>query len=191
MKRRIPMALLVVGAVGFYACSDGPAAVDDAEVGPFPFFDIACRRPGDALPAADGAVDCDALLQPADWVLAAGNPFKVAEGAEPVSISHGVFSTRTRLDAKRRVREFPYHGDVLVIDAATSNPGSPGSALVIALAVMLRLPAFRPCVQYADAPNPRPRGRFQAHPRGGVLLSDLAGLPSEWMRALLRPRPSR
>ena len=122
------LALLQLGP----AAEEGaePAAVDDAEVGPFPFFDIACRRPGDALPAADGAVDCDALLQPADWVLAAGNPFKVAEGAEPVSISHGVFSTRTRLDAKRRVREFPYHGDVLVIDAVTSNPGSPGSALV-------------------------------------------------------------
>ena len=29
MKRRIPMALLLVGAVGFYACSDGPVAVDD------------------------------------------------------------------------------------------------------------------------------------------------------------------
>ncbi len=29
MKRRIPMALLVVGVVGFYACSDGPVAVND------------------------------------------------------------------------------------------------------------------------------------------------------------------
>ncbi|MCH7720764.1 MAG: serine protease [Planctomycetes bacterium] len=65
-----------------------------------------------------------------DWVFAAGNPFRVAVGDEPVSISMGVISTRTRLRATRRKREFPYYGDVLVIDASTSNPGSPGGALV-------------------------------------------------------------
>ena len=47
MKRRIPMALLVVGAVGFYACSDGPAAVDD--VGN-PLF----RGPPATLPSITG-----------------------------------------------------------------------------------------------------------------------------------------
>ncbi|MCH7701971.1 MAG: serine protease [Planctomycetes bacterium] len=65
-----------------------------------------------------------------DWVFAAGNPFRVAVGDEPVSISMGVVSTRTRLRATRRKREFPYYGDVLVVDASTSNPGSPGGALV-------------------------------------------------------------
>ncbi len=69
-------------------------------------------------------------LSPGDWVLAAGNPFKVADGAEPVSVAHGVFSVRTKLDAMRRVTDFPYGGDVLVIDAITSNPGAPGSAMV-------------------------------------------------------------
>ena len=83
-------------------------------VGPLPFFDIHREAP----------------LSPGDWVLAAGNAFKVADGAEPVSIAHGVFSTRTRLDARRRKVAFPYQGDVLVIDAITSNPGAPGSALV-------------------------------------------------------------
>ena len=79
-----------------------------------PFFDLARR------------VD----MTPGDWVLAAGNPFKVASGAEPVSIAHGVFSTCTHLDATRRVKDFPYYGEVLVIDAVTSNPGAPGGALV-------------------------------------------------------------
>ncbi len=70
------------------------------------------------------------VLRPGDWVLAAGNPFKVAEGAERVSVTAGVFSTRTRLDAKRKVRDFPYRGEVLVIDTITSNPGAPGGPLV-------------------------------------------------------------
>ena len=69
-------------------------------------------------------------LQRGDWIIAAGNPFRVANGAEPVSIAHGVFCLRTRLDAKRRLRDFPYHGEVLVIDAITSNPGAPGSVVV-------------------------------------------------------------
>jgi serine protease Do len=69
-------------------------------------------------------------LIPGDWVIAAGNPFKVAEGTEPISVTVGVFSTRTKLDARRKTRPFPYHGDVLVIDAITSNPGAPGGPLV-------------------------------------------------------------
>lgn len=84
------------------------------------------------LPFVDLGLDLDveAELRPGDWVIAAGNAFKVADGPEPVSIAHGIFSTRTRLDARRRVNDFPYRGDVLVIDAVTSNPGGPGSALV-------------------------------------------------------------
>ncbi len=80
------------------------------------------------LPFFDLSVEAE--LRPGDWVLAAGNPFKVAQGAEPVSVVHGVFSARTRLDARRRLKDFPYRGDVLVIDAITSNPGAPGGALV-------------------------------------------------------------
>lgn len=95
--------------------STGPdASGETSQVGLFPFYDLAE----------------DVRLIPGDWVLAAGNAFKVADGAEPVSIAHGVFSARTRLDARRRLRDFPYHGDVLVVDAITSNPGAPGSALV-------------------------------------------------------------
>lgn len=83
-------------------------------VGPFPFFDLTA----------------EVALKPGDWVIAAGNAFKVADGAERMSIAHGVYSVTTRLDARRRVRDFPYQGECLVIDAITSNPGGPGSALV-------------------------------------------------------------
>ena len=69
-------------------------------------------------------------LFPGEWVIAAGNPFKVAEGLEKVSVTRGVFSTRTDLDAKRKARDFPYQGEVLVIDAITSTPGTPGGPLV-------------------------------------------------------------
>lgn len=91
----------------------GPAAVDGSTES-FQFFDLSH----------------ESTLLPGDWIVAAGNPFKIADGAEPVSINHGVFSVETRLDARRRVRDFPYHGRVLVIDAITSNPGAPGAALV-------------------------------------------------------------
>jgi serine protease Do len=93
---------------------------------PFPFFNLPCA----ASSAGEAPSSPCPELQVGDWVVAAGNPFKVADGAEPVSIAHGIFSARTRLDARRKVKDFPYHGDVLVIDAITSNPGAPGSALV-------------------------------------------------------------
>lgn len=100
-----------------------PNVRQTGSAGPFPYFEIACPRG-----STEGS--CGPQLRPGDWVLAAGNAFKVADGSEPVSITHGVFSARTRLDARRRLRDFPYRGDVLVIDAITSNPGEPGGALV-------------------------------------------------------------
>ncbi len=69
-------------------------------------------------------------LHPGDWVIAGGNPFKVAQGDERISTSVGVFSTRTELDARRKTREFPFRGEILIIDTVTSTPGSPGGALV-------------------------------------------------------------
>ena len=110
--------------------------VDDSSIQPkgtndqgsrlrFPFFETSCTGRSTASKSK-----CGSNLRPGDWVLAAGNAFKVADGTEPVSITHGVFSAKTRLDARRRMRDFPYEGDVLVIDAITSNPGEPGAALV-------------------------------------------------------------
>lgn len=65
-----------------------------------------------------------------DWVLGVSNAFKVADGPEPLSVNLGVVSLRTRLDIKRGTQRLPYEGDVLLIDAITSNPGAPGGALV-------------------------------------------------------------
>ena len=104
---------------------DEPVASSAVSISPFSYFDVPCAAGhGDekSAPCPD--------LKAGDWVVAAGNPFKVADGDEPVSIAHGVFSARTRLDARRKVKDFPYRGDVLAIDAITSNPGGPGSALV-------------------------------------------------------------
>ena len=92
---------------------EGTRTSEEETVGPFPYFDLTQ----------------EVALVPGDWVVAAGNAFKVADGAEPVSLAHGIFSARTRLDARRRLKDFPYHGEILVIDAITSNPGAPGSAL--------------------------------------------------------------
>jgi serine protease Do len=65
-----------------------------------------------------------------DWVLAVSNAFKVADGVEPLSVNLGVASLRTELDAKRQTQDYDYHGDVLLIDAITSNPGAAGGAVV-------------------------------------------------------------
>jgi len=70
------------------------------------------------------------VVRKGDWVLAVSNPFKVADGREPLSVNLGIVSLRTRLEAKRGTQDVPYEGDVLLIDAITSNPGAPGGALV-------------------------------------------------------------
>jgi serine protease Do len=67
-----------------------------------------------------------------DWVLAISNCFKVADGDEPLSVNLGIVSLRTRLEAKRGFSDIPYDGDVLLIDAITSNPGAPGGAVMTA-----------------------------------------------------------
>jgi serine protease Do len=102
--------------------SSGNSAADStaATIGPLAHFDLGCGQGEQPAPGPRAG----------DWVVIAGNPFKVAEGAEPVSIAHGVVSARTRLDARRSVKDFPYHGEVLALDAVTSNPGGPGSAVV-------------------------------------------------------------
>jgi serine protease Do len=65
-----------------------------------------------------------------DWILAVSNLFKVAAGKEELSANLGVISLRTRVDARHRTQDVPYQGDVLLLDAITSNPGAPGGAVV-------------------------------------------------------------
>jgi serine protease Do len=69
-------------------------------------------------------------LRPGDWVIAAGNPFKVAQGIEPVSIAVGVFSSRVRSIARLEREDYEFTGEVLLIDTVTSTPGTAGGAVV-------------------------------------------------------------
>ena len=65
-------------------------------------------------------------LTPGDWLIAAANSFKVADGPEPVSVSLGIFSARIMLDARHRRQDFPYDGPVLLTDIIVTTPGSAG-----------------------------------------------------------------
>ncbi|NOX57551.1 MAG: trypsin-like peptidase domain-containing protein, partial [Planctomycetes bacterium] len=65
-----------------------------------------------------------------ETVYACGNPFKVAARGEDISFSKGVYCGTTKLDATRGTVDFPYRGDVLVIDAITSTPGFSGGGLI-------------------------------------------------------------
>src|SRR5574337_25251 len=65
-----------------------------------------------------------------DELFAAGNPFKVAEGPEPVSIAAGVFSGRATLSARRRTQDVAYAGPILLLDMIVATPGFAGGALV-------------------------------------------------------------
>ncbi len=69
-------------------------------------------------------------VQEGDWVLAVGNPFKVASGYEKMSLNLGVLSLRARLEVKRKSQDVDYRAEALLIDAITGNPGSQGGALV-------------------------------------------------------------
>ncbi|MEX2213615.1 MAG: trypsin-like peptidase domain-containing protein [Phycisphaeraceae bacterium] len=69
-------------------------------------------------------------VQKADWVLSVSNAFKVADRDEPLSVNMGIVSLRTEIDAKKRAQDVELEGDMLIIDAITSNPGAPGGALV-------------------------------------------------------------
>jgi serine protease Do len=71
-------------------------------------------------------------VQKGDWVLAVSNAFKVADGREPLSVNLGIYSLRTRVEAKRGVQDVEYDGDAVLIDAITSNPGAAGGAVVAA-----------------------------------------------------------
>jgi len=67
-----------------------------------------------------------------DWVLAVSNAYNVAGPMEPLAANLGVVSLRAELEARHRRQDVPYEGDVLLVDAITSNPGAQGGALVTA-----------------------------------------------------------
>jgi S1-C subfamily serine protease len=101
------LALLQIEADGM--------AFDGSDGGrPLPFFEL-------------GGSD---HLKAGDWVIAAANPFKVADGPEPISVMVGVFAGRAELAARRHKQDFAYEGPVLITDIIVATPGSAGGALV-------------------------------------------------------------
>lgn len=72
----------------------------------------------------------EGIAKRGDWVLAIGNPYKVATDQEPLSANLGVVSMRADVDTKKKAQDQDIGADILLIDAITSNPGAPGGALV-------------------------------------------------------------
>ena len=77
------------------------------------FFDLSDRSP----------------VEQGDWVVAVSNVFNVAAADEPLSATLGIVSLRAETEARHRTQDVPYAGEMLLIDAITSNPGAPGGAL--------------------------------------------------------------
>jgi serine protease Do len=82
-----------------------------------PYFDLveAARRPH----ASAG-----------DWVMGLSNTFEIALRDEPMSLQRGVVMAYAKLAGRRGVFDFPYTGDVYIVDAITNNPGAAGGALL-------------------------------------------------------------
>lgn len=67
-----------------------------------------------------------------DWVVAICNAFKVADKDEPISATLGIISLRTNMEARLSKRDVAYRGELVLIDAITSNPGAAGGAVITA-----------------------------------------------------------
>lgn len=65
-----------------------------------------------------------------DWVIAICNAFKVADKSEPISATLGIISLRTEIEARLTRRDVAYKGELVLIDAITSNPGAAGGAVL-------------------------------------------------------------
>ena len=66
---------------------------------------------------------------PGTRILAFSNMFKVATGDEPVSVTHGVVSSLTTLEARRGTFESTFEGPVYIVDAITNNSGAAGGVI--------------------------------------------------------------
>ncbi len=108
VEPELDLAVLKIKAEG--KKPDEPTGLD------LPYFDFAAaaKRP----PAGPG-----------DWVLAFGNMYEIAMRDEPLTVQRGVVSAYGKLHGRRGIFDFPYTGDVYMIDAITNNPGAAGGAL--------------------------------------------------------------
>ena len=66
-----------------------------------------------------------------DFVVALTNAFKVADHEEALSAMAGVISLRSTIEVWRNRRDLAYGGEIVLIDAITSNPGAGGGAVVM------------------------------------------------------------
>ena len=66
-----------------------------------------------------------------DFVVALTNAFKVADHEEPLSATAGVISLRSTIEAWLNKRDLAYAGELVLIDAITSNPGAGGGAVIM------------------------------------------------------------
>ncbi|TWT89969.1 Periplasmic serine endoprotease DegP precursor [Pseudobythopirellula maris] len=84
-----------------------------------------------AEPLANYKLDPSAPLpEPGRRVLAVSNAFGIATGAEAASVQRGVAAAVARLNASRSSHLARHTGEVIVLDAVTSNPGAAGGAVV-------------------------------------------------------------
>ena len=67
--------------------------------------------------------------KPGDWVLGFSNQFEIAMRDEPMSIQKGIVAAYSKLAGRRGIFDFPFTGNVYVVDAITNNPGANGGAL--------------------------------------------------------------
>lgn len=65
-----------------------------------------------------------------DWIVAVNNAFKVADRHEPLSVMLGIIALRTSLEARLNERDVAYRGELVLLDAITSNPGAAGGAVL-------------------------------------------------------------
>ena len=69
------------------------------------------------------------MAEAGDWVLGFSNQFQIAMRDEPMSIQQGTVMSVSKLHGRRGIFDFPYTGEVYVVDAITNNPGAGGGAL--------------------------------------------------------------
>jgi serine protease Do len=92
------------------------------------------KKPGEAtgldLPHFDFAAAAKRpSAKPGDWVLGFSNCFEIAMRDEPLTVQRGVIASRSKMHGRRGIFDFPYTGDVYVVDAITNNPGAAGGPL--------------------------------------------------------------
>ncbi len=75
-------------------------------------------------------LSADPGSQKGDWILAISNAFKVADQDEPLSVTMGNIGLQSSIDARLNQRDVAYRGDIVLLDAITSNPGAAGGAVV-------------------------------------------------------------